>query len=338
MNYKLDIISQHPDHPNKVLRKHKVEAIDTVGVQMDERFIIRFTNNSYQKVQVKISLDGIDIMTGGLATTEPTQEMWVVRANSTLEISAWPETDNGGASLIFSHAGNSVAIHTNGDLSHRGIIAAAVYVEEHIEPLTINPFTITTIVHEYPYWAQPYYYPYNHYYDPYYYGTRVVWNSNYGLGGASGGGPVALYDGYVAQNVENGWQYTKVYEYYTNDGEPNEDYFKWAQNGWKSGRANRYPMGKGVIPIYSYWEGKKLSYVEARKQIYIPLYTGAVQKTFAFQKLKSIYDEGHDICLWDFDAHGLAPGTFDYWDLVNNEKIKVGHAYVLGMLLEGIIA
>lgn len=150
-------------------------------------------------------------------------------------------------------------------------------------------------------------------------------------------GPVALYDGYVAQNVENGWQYSKVYEYYTNDGEPNEDYFKWAQNGWKSGRANRYPMGKGIVPLYSYWAGKKLSYVEARKQIYIPLYAGAVQKTSAFQKLKSIYEEGHDICLWDFDAHGLAPGTFDYWDLVNNEKIKVGHAYVLGMLLEGKI-
>lgn len=196
MNYKLDIISQHPEHQNKALRKHKVEAIDTVGVQMDEQFAIRFTNNTYQKVQVKISLDGIDIMTGELATTEPTQEMWVVQANSTLEISAWPETDNGGAALIFSHAGNSVAVHTNGDLSHRGIIAAAVYIEGHVEPLTINPFTITTIVHEYPYWAQPYYYPYNHYYDPYYYGTRIVWNSNYGLGS----GKICASSGSVSSN------------------------------------------------------------------------------------------------------------------------------------------
>lgn len=188
MNYKLDIISQHPEHHNKALRKHKVEAIDTVGVQIDEQFAIRFTNNTYHKVQVKISLDGIDIMTGELATTEPTQEMWVVQANGTLVINAWPETDNGGAALIFSHAGNSVAIHTNGDLSHRGIIAAAVYAEGHVEPLVVNPFTITTIVHEYPYWVQPYYYPYNYYYDPYYDGARVIWNGNYGLGGSSAGG------------------------------------------------------------------------------------------------------------------------------------------------------
>lgn len=151
-------------------------------------------------------------------------------------------------------------------------------------------------------------------------------------------GPVDLYDGYVAQNVENGWQYSKVYGYYADENDnPNESYFTWAQNGWKSIRANRYPMGKGITPLYSYWDGKKLSYVEARKQIYIPLYANVVQKSTAFTKLKSIYDEGKDMCLWDFDAHGLEPGTFDYWELVNNEKIKVGHAYVLAMLLEGKI-
>lgn len=151
-------------------------------------------------------------------------------------------------------------------------------------------------------------------------------------------GPVELYDGYVSQNVENAWQYSKVYAYYTDDSDnPDERYFKWAQDGWNSIRAHRYPMGKGITPLYSYWAGKKLSYIEARKKIYIPLYFNAVQKTFAFQKLKCLYEECQDICLWDFDAHGLEPGTFDYWELANNEKTKFGHAYVLAMMLEGKI-
>lgn len=151
-------------------------------------------------------------------------------------------------------------------------------------------------------------------------------------------GPVKLYGDYVSQNVENGWQYSKVYSYYLEDDESVGDrYFSWAKSGWDSKRAERYPMGKGAIPLYSIWDGKKLDYVEARKQIYIPLYSKAVVNTDAFAKLKEVYESNKDIYLWDFDAHGLQPETFDYWDLWNNNKIKVGHGYVLAMMLEGII-
>jgi hypothetical protein len=96
-------------------------------------------------------------------------------------------------------------------------------------------------------------------------------------------------------------------------------------------------MGKEAKPLYSYWDGEKFSYVEARKKIYIPLYARAVQRTFAFEKLKDLAKANEKVFLLDFDAHNLEPGTFDYWELVNNPNLKVGHAYVLAMLLEGII-
>lgn len=154
-------------------------------------------------------------------------------------------------------------------------------------------------------------------------------------------GPVDLYDGYISKNVENAWQYAKAYEYYLDDnGNPGEDYFKWAKAGWDSDRAERYPMGRGAIPKYSYWNGKKLSYVDARMEIYIPLYSEAVQSTKAFLTLKNLYNnlsKDETLYLWDFDAHSLTPNTFDYWDLWNNVNIKVGHAYVLAMMLEGVI-
>lgn len=151
-------------------------------------------------------------------------------------------------------------------------------------------------------------------------------------------GPVDLYDGYKSINVENAWQFSKVYEYYLeDDGSVGNRYFKWAQDGWNSVKANRYPMGRDAKPLYSYWDGETFSYTEARKKIYIPLYANAVKKSFAFHKLKKIYEENPDLYLWDFDAHSLTPGTFEYWDLWNNPNIKVGHSYVLAMLLEGLL-
>ena len=150
-------------------------------------------------------------------------------------------------------------------------------------------------------------------------------------------GPVKLYGEYSSQNVENAWQYSKVYEYYTDDGEPAPRYFSWAEDGWKSTRAQRYPMGRGVVPLYSLWDGAKLSYVEARKAIYIPLYSSTVKKTSAFQQLKSEYKNNKDIYLIDFDAHNLEPKSYEYMDVVNNPKIKLGHAYVLAMMLENLI-
>ena len=153
-------------------------------------------------------------------------------------------------------------------------------------------------------------------------------------------GPVDLYGGYKSYNVENGWQYTKCfYNHVCSNGEPTADYFSWAEAGWHSIKANRYPMGKGVKPLYSFWDGDKLTYIEARHKIYIPLYSSAVQKTFAFKKLKEVYSDlksqNKILYLLDFDAHNLPDdGDYTYSKLWNNPDIKVGHAYVIAMLLE----
>jgi hypothetical protein len=151
-------------------------------------------------------------------------------------------------------------------------------------------------------------------------------------------GPVDLYNGFKSHNVENSWQFAKVFEYYLEaDGSVGERYFKWAQDGWNDIRAHRYPMGKGITPLYSYWDGEKLPYLEARKKIYIPLYSKAVQKTSAFQKLKKIHDEGGDLYLWDFDGydHRAAGMTFD--QVIHNPHKAMGHAFVLAMILEGVV-
>lgn len=138
-NYSIDVISHHSKFKNKSLRKYNIEGIETIGAWGDEPFEIKFTNHTYQKIQVKLSLDGTDILTGQPATTKATEDMWVVNSYGTLSLKAWPETHNGGAAFLFTSANNSVALHVHGDMSNRGIIAAAVYTEGYVEPIRINP-------------------------------------------------------------------------------------------------------------------------------------------------------------------------------------------------------
>jgi hypothetical protein len=132
--YELNIISNHIDFNNKTLKKYNVDNIDTIGAFGDENFSIVFKNNTGKNVQVKLSMDGTDILTGKPASTEITKDMWLVNAYSSITLKAWPENNNGGAAFIFTSAKNSVASHLHGDMSSRGIIAAAVYEENYVEP------------------------------------------------------------------------------------------------------------------------------------------------------------------------------------------------------------
>lgn len=153
-------------------------------------------------------------------------------------------------------------------------------------------------------------------------------------------GPVELYDGHKSINVENAWQFSKVYKQHVDeDGNPTEEYWQWAKKGWADTWAHRYPMGKGAVPEYSYWDGEKLGYIDARKKIYVPLYASAVVKTDAFKKLKEVAElakkEERDLVIKDFDAYHKGDMTYD--DVLNHEKMKMGHGFILGMLLDGFL-
>lgn len=148
-------------------------------------------------------------------------------------------------------------------------------------------------------------------------------------------GPVHLWDVFVAKNVENAWQYCKVYKQhldYTGQ-EPNDDWWEWAQKGWENPRAVRYPMGKGAKPVFSYWDGYFLSYVQARKVIYGPLYAEAVQKTDAWKRLKELYRTKKYLVLLDYDVRDTRKTKETMTQVLNNPDKKMGHAFVLKMML-----
>lgn len=152
-------------------------------------------------------------------------------------------------------------------------------------------------------------------------------------------GPCELYNSYIAKNVENGWQYSKVYkQYIDSDNEPTEEYFQWAKLGWDNPKAVRYPMGKGAKPEYAWWNGKPYDYIEARKMIYAPLYTKSVIKTAGYKKLRqmlynSLKQDNKTLYLKDYDAYRHEDMNMTLTGVLNYPNKKMGHAFVLMMLL-----
>lgn len=149
----------------------------------------------------------------------------------------------------------------------------------------------------------------------------------------------STWTGDFAKNVENLWQYSKVYSQHADfEGNPTDAWLKWAKAGWASNKADRYPMGKNAKPLYSYWNGHKLGYLDAKRHLYVPMYARSVTQSQAYQRLKQEYktcvDTDRDLVLLDFDAYNHHNLDYTYDDVLNSADNKFGHAFVLAMLLE----
>ena len=146
---------------------------------------------------------------------------------------------------------------------------------------------------------------------------------------------------YGSLNFENLWQYSKVYRKFIMpiDGCPNASYYKWRDAGLANPRAVRYPMGKGAKPEYLLWEDEKLSYTEARKKVYAPIYAELVRITNAYKVLESLYEslytDNLPLVLRDYDAYGHIAMGRTLREVINDPNRKCGHGFVLAMMLAG---
>lgn len=144
-------------------------------------------------------------------------------------------------------------------------------------------------------------------------------------------GPCELYGGEKAIRMENAWQFSKLYAVHAKEGEPTPAYWSWARQGWADPAPRRYPMGRGAKPLCSLWDGQKYGYIEARKRIYAPLYAIAVQRTEGWGKLQELYETKAVLVLRDYDGYDYTGQTLS--QVLNNPARKMGHAFVLAMLL-----
>ncbi len=148
-------------------------------------------------------------------------------------------------------------------------------------------------------------------------------------------GPVIGTDGASADRLEVFWQVGKVFPHHDTAGQPNAAYFNYrekmysAEPGELSKPEMRHPYRKfgyeaDDVLYWAYWNAEKgeyerLSYLEARKKVYVPEYAKLVADSDALKWLKSLLDDGKKIALLDFDG-------FNYY---NEEAMKVRYrAYV----------
>lgn len=149
-------------------------------------------------------------------------------------------------------------------------------------------------------------------------------------------GPVVV-DGIISQNVENAWQYSKVYPvHWDREMErPTNEWYSWSAEGFAKKWADRYPMGKGAIPVASWHKGEALTYIKARRNIYIPVYGAAV-----LQYQQHLLDElaerawWGDITIVDFDAYDHHSLGYTLDDVVKDPTRKMGHGFVLAGMIE----
>lgn len=125
----LIVFTQSQADFGRAFRQYQLDGIPTIGVFSNEPYGIRFRNSSGQKVQVKIAVDGTDVLKGDKADPSSYGPMWVVEPYRSMELIAWPEDTRGGARFVFTHADSTVAVHTHGDTFAMGYISTAVFTE-----------------------------------------------------------------------------------------------------------------------------------------------------------------------------------------------------------------
>lgn len=151
-------------------------------------------------------------------------------------------------------------------------------------------------------------------------------------------GPIQVSSGEYPEwclRFENLWQYSKVYPCHAVNGEPTAEFYNWRALGFSKDRAERYPMGKGVKPLYHWWHGKRYDYIGARRAIYIPLYRDLVLRTKSYAMLYNWVLQGRDIALRDFDGYDHVSRNMSLQDVVFNTKRSMGHAFIIYGLLTG---
>eukprot|EP01124_Arcella_intermedia_P008455 TRINITY_DN1532_c0_g1_i1.p1 TRINITY_DN1532_c0_g1~~TRINITY_DN1532_c0_g1_i1.p1 ORF type:complete len:286 (-),score=78.59 TRINITY_DN1532_c0_g1_i1:44-901(-) len=185
--------------------------------------------------------------------------------------------------------------------------------------------------------------------------------------------------------MENLWQFSKVYEVvpestqqfsrfnktivwsypkevHVRDGELQEEYWNWRKKGMEAPEPVRYPVGRenAKYCLYSLIEkgGKKLSYLEGRKQIYAPVFMYLTQQETKFQALKKRLEKGEKLLIIEVDGPhqeslGYYKSTYNVDDkfiersttvptiqnlkiFLNDTRHPFGHGYCLAMALLGL--
>ncbi|KAL6043705.1 Alkaline phosphatase [Balamuthia mandrillaris] len=146
-----------------------------------------------------------------------------------------------------------------------------------------------------------------------------------------------------ATNVENLWQFSKVWpgEVDGRTGDPLPSWFARRKAGWADRKAHRW-VRKGPkdspnrnAPLYSFWKGRRLGYVPARKAVYCPEYAKLVVRTQAFRQLQGLLEDGYNVQILGYDGFDFEAEGMSLRECLEDPRRPFGHELVLVALLRG---
>ncbi len=143
----------------------------------------------------------------------------------------------------------------------------------------------------------------------------------------------------TGQNLENVWQASKVWEGDIDIfGRILPVWFRDRDTYWSDTRAHRHIKGKkGKKVLFSLWVNQetgrfiRLSYLDARRAIYCPLYEQLVKSTEAYKALEKALDNGFNVQILGDDGYDVE--GLDLEDCLNDKKRPFGHELCLVALL-----
>ncbi len=147
----------------------------------------------------------------------------------------------------------------------------------------------------------------------------------------------------VAPDFETLWQASKMYPCDEMPGTdtPNERFYKRQRNAFerarKHGKGLRHVGPRGVKPVCA-WYGRRLSYLEARRQIYVPTYVALARETSAFRRLRDMVASGTNVLLIGYDGYDYRTDGKTLAQCMDDETRSFGHELVLAGMLTGELA
>jgi len=158
-----------------------------------------------------------------------------------------------------------------------------------------------------------------------------------------------------ALNIENAWQFSKVWSADVEPfGDPNgtikPEWFEFRDSGWADAKAHRWPRGKAAAlatatataanpnpnrPLFVLFEGRRMSYEDARKVMYIPWYAELVRKTAAYRELEALVAGGTNVQIIGYDGRDFKSERLSIADCLADATKPFGHELILAAMLRG---
>lgn len=145
-------------------------------------------------------------------------------------------------------------------------------------------------------------------------------------------GPIITSDGLSANIFEHFWQASKVFPCHVDrNGNLSKEYFEWRKYWFNQPKVIDKTISRRPHTILGYKDNdclfsvyyngsdyERLSYIEARKKIYVTEYAKKIVNTDSYKWLESLVKDGKKVALVDFDG-------FNYYYIKAKEKLYNGY-------------